>query len=194
MEKLIVRGYHVTSPENAEAIREKGFKESCNAYDWLGAGRYFFQESPNLAINWGLEDRKAGKFEQLVVFAANIDISNFIDLLDYRWERELRETYAYLDDAGDPAFRKVQDRQKEFLFGIDERQGHWLDQYVIEMAVAFLSDNKEEVKGVRSAFFEGKLLYPKSHLVDRQHIQIAVRDATSIVAHWEHAVIDRKVS
>jgi len=179
-----IRAYHATTRERAEIILRDGFLSSQNSYDWLGEGIYFFQEAPNFAVHWASEDRKEGTIEDLAIVAADIAIAGFIDLLDHEWGAVLRAAYETLDAQGDEEFRAVQAKQKPFVVGSDERLGHWLDRYVIEASVTSLADRQKTVTGIRSAFWEGPELYPNSHVMDRQHIQVAVRDPSAIRNHW----------
>lgn len=179
-----IRALHATTQDIATTILQEGFKNSQNSYDWLGSGIYFFQEAPNFAYHWATQDRKEGQLDDVALIAADIDVTGFIDLLDYEWGGTLKDTYRSLDEQGDPDFRKVQERQQEFVLGSDKRQGHWLDRYVLEASVTMLEANDIYITGIRSAFWEGSRLYPKSHLMDRQHIQIAVREVSAIKNLW----------
>lgn len=179
-----IRGYHITSAEAAEKILDEGFEQSRNTYDWLGRGVYFFQEAPDFALHWGASDRKVGQFADPVVLGADIHFQGFMDLLDWTWGQALHKTFDALDAANDAGFRHAQSLQKPMQFGVDERQGHWLDQYVIEATAKTAGLDGNEIRGVRSVFFEGQLIYPGSHIADRQHLQIAVRDTTAILDCW----------
>lgn len=188
--RFTVRGYHVTPRSNADSIHRLGFKPSTNPYDWLGEGIYFFQDGPNFAYHWGTSDRRAGRHDDLALFAADIELHGFIDLLDFAWGQFLREASATLEESADPEYLKAKEKQKEYEFGVDQRQGHWLDQYVIQAAASGMKEKGIEVMGVRSAFWEGAPLYEKSHIMDRQHIQIAVRNVAAIKDYWEEVLED----
>lgn len=47
-----------------------------------------------------------------------------------------------------------------------------------------LAEHNKTIRCVRSAFMEGKPIYPDSALYDRAHIQIAVRDTILIEKVW----------
>jgi len=54
---------------------------------------------------------------------------------------------------------------------------HRLDRAVINRVVRI---SGQPVRSVRAAFQEGSVLYPGSHLFDRSHVQIAIRDLALI--------------
>ena len=55
---------------------------------------------------------------------------------------------------------------------------HRLDREVINYTVGVLAERGITVRCVRSAFSEGRPVYPDSAIYDRAHVQIAVRDVT----------------
>src|SRR6476661_1337243 len=90
-------GFHGTRIERAERILAHGFEASRNEYDWLGDGAYFFQDAPGRAWEWA---RKRFGSEGAVV-AAEIDLTDCLDLLDPRWHEVVREFHAaLLSDLG----------------------------------------------------------------------------------------------
>jgi hypothetical protein len=59
---------------------------------------------------------------------------------------------------------------------------HRLDRAVVNYAVQMLAREGEQVRVVRGVFAEGVSVFPGSAIMDRAHVQIAVRDASLIEA------------
>ena len=159
----IARGYHGTSKMAAEAILREGFQHSGNPYDWLGDGVYFFQDASQRAIEWATN----WYGDDAAVVAAEIVLTDCLDLIDTRWTRVITEVY---------------DRYLEILkrsgIPIPRQAGgaHRLDREVINYAVGVLAERGIYIACVRGAFAEGRPIYPDSALYDLAHVQIAVRD------------------
>ena len=60
----VVLAYHGCDRSVAKSVvgREKELKASQNAYDWLGEGVYFWENSPRRALRWAqfLKDNPEG--------------------------------------------------------------------------------------------------------------------------------------
>ena len=164
----IVSGYHGTSSELADVIERDGFRPSMNPYDWLGDGVYFFQEAPGQAWEWA-RNRYGNK---AAVIGAEIQLTHCMDLLDVGWEAILSETYdSYLNLL----------RQTGRPRPIQAGGAHSLDRAVINYTVRVLGDSGILIDCVRSAFREGRPVYPDSALYSRSHIQIAVRNPETCI-------------
>ncbi|MBI1929403.1 hypothetical protein HYR99_34805 [Candidatus Poribacteria bacterium] len=169
--RAIVYGYHGTSIDSADAILQSGFEVSHNDYDWLGKGIYFFQEAPQRAWEWATDHHS-----NPAVIGALIEINNFIDLLDLGWFEILNESYHLLVDEYTRTRRQVPDQNRE-------SGAHRLDCAVIDFAIDRI-ENTSKIYGVRAAFAEGEPVFENSALLDRTHVQIAVRDPSVIKHIW----------
>ena len=157
-----VIGYHGTSIPAARAIRDEGFRISVNRYDWLGDGVYFFQEAPQRAWDWASE--RYGN--EAAVVGARIRTAECINLLDTGWNSFMANAYdSYLS-----FLNRLGDRTPEQSGG-----NHRLDREVINYAVGVLENSGQNVACIRSAFAEGRPVYPNSAILDLAHVQIAVR-------------------
>ena len=163
-----VVGYHGTSRAAAEAILDEGFKASSNRFDWLGDGVYFFQDQPSRAQQWA-EERYGSDG---VVLEAEIDLTDCMDLLDLSW-------FALVSEAHDAVV--ASHRSARLRLPKQEGLAHGLDRLVINYAVGVLYDRGLNIRSVRGVFAEGRPAFPGSALLDRAHIQIAVRDPAAIV-------------
>ncbi len=169
----IAVGYHGTTKAAAEAILAKGFVPRSNPYDWLGDGVYFFQDAPERARKWAEEH--FSKAEATVV-AAEIDLTDCLDLFDEQWARFLADVYdSYLSFL----------RQTEMPLPVQRGGAHRLDREVINYAVQVLGEAGTIIRCVRAAFAEGHPVFPDSAILHLAHVQIAVRDpATCIRRAW----------
>lgn len=159
-------GFHGTSAERASSILSGGFRPSMNDYDWLGDGVYFFQDAPHRAWEWA----RARHGDQATVVRAHIALTNCMDFLDIQWARLLARVHdqfvSMVKSAGMP-------------MPVQTSGAHRLDRLVINYAVNYAADVLERegvrVDSVRAAFAEGRPAFPNSAILDRSHIQIAVR-------------------
>jgi hypothetical protein len=148
-------------------IVAEGFRVSENEYDWLGRGVYFFQDAPARAAEWARDHHGA----DAAVLVARIRLLDCLDLLDIEWRKVLADAHdaflTHLKKSNLPLPRQL-------------GKAHRLDRAVIDYAVGILAEAGTTIRCVRAAFGEGAPLFPGSALLDRAHIQIAVRDLNLI--------------
>ena len=83
-----VLGYHGCDEKTGEKILAGDHvSPSRNAYDWLGTGAYFWENSPKRALSWARFLQKfpptpARKIERPFVIGAIIDLGHCLDLSD----------------------------------------------------------------------------------------------------------------
>ena len=162
-----VYGYHGCCKSVADSILSGSdvLLSSENDYDWLGTGIYFWEEAPARAYEWA---KKMHPNEPAVI-GAKIRLGRCLNLLDVTAYKSLRDTYNIL---------------KANVSCQLPRNGklcHRLDCLVINTATSFA----EKVLGlpydtVRCPFPEGEPVFPGSSILDRSHIQIAVRNQTAL--------------
>jgi len=166
-ETVTVLGYHGTSKQAADIILAQGFHTSQNEYDWLGEGVYFWQDAPERAWAWAEELHGADG----AVLVSRIDLSSCIDFLDIIWGNLFTEIYNQFLSHW---------KQIGLLLPLQKGKAHRLDRAVINYACGILDEQGFIIKSVRSAFREGKPIYPDSALFHRSHVQIAVRNLSII--------------
>ena len=164
-----VIGYHGTTVESAAKILESGFRLSRNPYDWLGDGVYFFQDGFERAKEWARETHTE---EDVAVIAAEIHLSDCLDMLDTRWTKVVAEAYNHFLNLY---------KQAGLALPRQTTGAHRLDREVINYVVGVLCEQGFSIKSVRAAFAEGNPVYPDSAFYDRGHVQIAVRDIESCI-------------
>lgn len=167
MSHVTARGFHGTTELAGRRILEDGFSVSQNDYDWLGDGIYFFQDAPQLALDWARQ--KSTAFP--CVLEAHILIKDFIDLLDPKWS-------TWLANVHDRYVIELKAAKK--LAPMQRGGAHRLDRAVLNYAVAVRTAEGYHVGGIRGAFVEGRPVFPNSALFTKSHIQIAVRDRSYI--------------
>ena len=180
-----ILGFHGTDEETVHKIlndRKSHLRPSANEHDWLGGGIYFWENDPVRAHSFSKERMKwkgiTGK--KPAVIGAVIDLGLCLNFFDQPALMELGEGHAELKADFD-------------AMGIDlpvnGNEGRlWardLDCAVVE-AVHDLRAKAglPSYDTVRSAFQEGKQVYPGTQFRERHHIQIAVRNASCIKGYF----------
>ena len=168
-------GYHGTTLEAAEKIVTDGFRPSSNPWEWLGHGIYFWQDAPNRARDWAKEwHASKGYNGPIAVVAAQIDLHNFVDLLD-QVDMELVSEYA----------GKFESRMSELGSKLKNKYPvHRLDCAVFNFLTNVLSSKGRVIRGYRAACVEGKRITTGSPIYDRSHVQLAVIDQDAILQKW----------
>jgi hypothetical protein len=160
-------GHHGTTFGAAQLILKEGFKKSSKPEDWLGDGVYFFQDAPIRALAWAEE-----LFDPpFAVIEADIDLTDFIDLLDIGWINWLAELHDQFVDE----FRRSGQQ-----LPVQKGGAHRADRALLNFAVEVLEGEGLSVAGIRGAFAEGTAIFPNSALMTRSHVQIAVRRLSAI--------------
>lgn len=191
-----VLGYHGCDEKIGEGILGSGdhVSPSKNAYDWLGSGAYFWENSPKRALSWAkflqkypqVADRK---IEKPFVIGAIIDLGNCLDLSDAGSLTVIRNGYdkfkATIESAGAPmpANERAHDADSDLV------KRH-LDCAVMNF-VHVLRDqsNLPQFDTVRGIFTEGGELYPGAKIQSKTHVQVCVRDpAKSIKGYFRPLV------
>ena len=180
-----VLGYHGCDRSVGENLLagEDSFQSSKNAYDWLGHGIYFWENNPNRAIDWAkmLQKRAKSKVHRPFAVGAIIDLGNCLDLTESQSLGIVREGYKSLEEVFSsagfldmPRNREAGKRDSDLLY-------RNLDCAVINHVHEMRDIQKmDKFDSVRGAFPEGKELYPGAGIKDKTHIQICVRDPSSI--------------
>lgn len=177
---MIVFGYHGTFEEAAQSMCQNEFIYKDRDYHWLGRGIYFFQDAPYRALEWAknsVPEVKKGKKPAVIRAEIELKSEECIDLLDIRWFPHIKKFYnKYLEFSKEYSPNQIS--IKDLLETKDEIVGkpHKLDCAIINETVSLLAEQKIAIHAVRAAFLEGTPIISGSHLYDRAHIQIVVRD------------------
>lgn len=175
-------GYHGTTAEHAQRILTRGFELSRKPDSWLGYGVYFFQDAPELALYWAAT-RWNGS--QVSVIRARIDLSQCLDLCDYRGKRQYEAEYKrFFELAGRDIFERL---------GQTSLGHRYVDCIVFNLLCTHLAEEGRTVTVVRCPFDDGPPVWQDAEeagngageLVSagpttNGHVQLAVRDPEAI--------------
>lgn len=184
----LLLGFHGTDTKTAERILsgEEHLKPSSNSYDWLGHGIYFWEYSPQRALDFAehaITNPRItkGKVLKSTVIGAVIDPGVCLNLLEASALAQLKQAYELLTLLKTPP---------KNVGGIDKRQRH-LDCAVIELLHNLRSRPDEQTgialpayQTVRGAFWEGDELYPNAGFREKSHVQLVVRDVNCIKGYF----------
>lgn len=183
-QRLIV-AYHGCEKKVRDQVikNQESLKPSEKAYDWLGKGIYFWEHGVHRAMNWA-ETRYGKGLEEPAVIGALIQLGNCFDLLDTNFTRILKLSW--------PRFESLFLEQQKPI--PQNRPSHPSDQ---DAALRLLdcamvnwtlseAENKMGVKfdTVRGVFQEGEPAFPNSYILEKSHIQIAVRNPACILGYF----------
>lgn len=183
-----VLGFHGCDRSVGEDVLagRKPLEFSNNLHDWLGNGIYFWESSPQRALQWATESmhrpkQTQGSITDPFVVGAIIDLGRCCSLFDSSALEELRFAYDALslthETDGTPLPKNKGAPPDRVL--------RFLDRAVIEMMHEIRElEEARRYDSVRAAFGEGGPLYPGAGLSARNHIQIAVRTPDCIKGYF----------
>jgi hypothetical protein len=172
-----VLGYHGCDESVGERLlRNDTFQPSKNDYDWLGEGIYFWEANPLRGLQFAQEvsQRTPKKLKQPFVVGAILDLGYCLDLTTSAGLQMVREAHASLQEVSKAAGRAMPVNRPDLFM-------HPLDCSVINYLHTILSHrNQSPVDSVKGIFQEPPELYPGSAFMQKNHIQIAVRNLNCI--------------
>ena len=183
-----VLGYHGCEQEVAEAVLagRLTLRVSENDYDWLGTGIYFWENSPERALEWarhGASNPVHGSkaIRSPAVIGAILDLGNCLDLLEAESIRLVRAAYSDMRDVFEDTGRPLPANAGP----LPTRGARRLDCAVINFAHT-LRDEEEQppFDSVRAAFMEGEPLYPGAGFHEQTHLQVCIRSESQIIAYF----------
>jgi hypothetical protein len=187
-----VLGYHGCDEKIGEKILGSGdhVSPSRNAYDWLGAGAYFWENSPKRALSWVKFLQKNPtvadhKIETPFVIGAIIDLGNCLDLSDAGSLTIIRHGYEQFKATAESAGAQLPVNESAHDKDTDLVKRH-LDCAVVNFVHALRDrSNLRPFDTVRGIFTEGGELYPGAKIQSKTHVQVCVRKpATSIKGYF----------
>jgi len=152
-------------------------------YDWLGAGLYFWKNSPSRALNFAQEIKKYPQFhtsfkvEKPAVLGAVIDLGKCLDFTDYGNLQLLKKGYEIVKAIHkDIPLNSPENGNGDSLL-------RFRDCLVIETL------HKEifginEYDSVRAVFWEGKPVYEGAGFREKNHIQLCIRNPNCIKGYF----------
>jgi hypothetical protein len=186
----LLLGFHGTDRAIVKRVLrgECHLEPSQNSYDWLGNGVYFWEYSPQRALDFAVQashDGRSskGRISDPAVIGAVIDPGRCLNLLEASALDQLRQSYIALSES-------QASEMPQNIGGIDKRQRH-LDCAVIELLHEIRRESRlddssplEPYQTVRGAFWEGEDLYPNAGFKEKNHVQLVVRDMRCIKGYF----------
>jgi hypothetical protein len=178
-----VLGYHGCDEAVARkvVVGSDTLRPSKNAYDWLGHGQYFWEDSPRRAHRWAQEESKraGGKIKTPSVLGAVIDLGNCLNLIDAESLERVRSAHHRLEKLANEL------RLPLAINGGEDFRARKLDCAVLEALHQWRAEDElEAFDTVRAFFVEGEPLYPTAGIRQLDHIQICVRSSESIKGYF----------
>ncbi len=179
----MVIGYHGCDRQLVEKVvsGKEDLKPSQNAWDWLGHGVYFWEDSYARALQWAEVEsqRRGSKLKTPAVLGAVIQLGNCLNLTETEaltLVKSAHLTYERLcASTGSPA---LENRGPEL-------QVRFLDCAVIETLHQLREkEGKEPFDTVRGFFVEGRELYPAAGFRELDHVQICIRSPKQIIGYF----------
>ena len=185
-------GYHGCDEQVGETILGSGdhVSPSTNDYDWLGAGAYFWENSPERAMAWAKFLQKhppapSRRIRKPFVIGAIIDLGNCLDLSDAGSLTIIQNGYAQFKAMTESAGAELPVNEAAHDEDTDLVKRH-LDCAVVNFV--HLLRQRSELRGfdtIRGIFTEGGELYPGAKIQSKTHVQVCVRNpAVSIKGYF----------
>ena len=175
-----VLGYHGCDESVAERLfAGEPFQKSINDYDWLGHGIYFWEANPRRGREFAAELRDASWGPDITtpaVVGAIIDLGHCLDLMTSAGIRQIQAAYeTYISNCETAGYEPLKNSTDI------HKLRRPLDCAVFAHLHEIRTDNNESaVDTVRGIFVEGDPVYEGAGFHEKTHIQICVRDISSI--------------
>lgn len=180
-----VIGYHGCERQLVEDVlnHRTDLKPSNNDWDWLGAGAYFWVDSPERAARWAEEQKGRGQIEHPAVLGAYINPGLCLSLTDIGVSEQIRVAHKFLLEtikSGGGAIPENTIKRD----GIHLKRK--LDCAVFDTVHQLREIAKEPpYDTVYGVFEEGGPLFDGSEIKEKSHIQIAVVNLNAIVGYFK---------
>ena len=154
---------------------------SMNIYDWLGSGIYFWEQSPERALEWAqscVDNPKMtnGQIKKPFVLGAIINLGLCLNLTDVSNMQRLQAAYTFLEELCKKKHQPLP-RNTELFRELDCR----VINLAAEISVQLGYGNFDTVRG---AFIEGNPIYPGAKIYNHTHIQVCVRNPDCISGYF----------
>ena len=187
-----ILGYHGCDRKVAESILAGAaeVQPSTNAYDWLGSGAYFWENSPARALSWAklIASRNRPGPRQIktpAVVGAIIDPGNCLDLAEESSMELVKAAFIGFKCLSEIADTPLPRNEPGHMGDVDLIKRH-LDCAVLNfLHETRAADGLPGFQTIRAPFLEGQPLFSGSKLVDKCHVQWCVRDPkASVIAYF----------
>lgn len=186
-----VLGFHGCDESVGERVLagEDHIHRSGNKHDWLGHGVYFWENSPQRAMEWAhfiknRPDLFRNRIAKPFVVGAIIDLGRCLDLTEASALGIVKTAHAAFKAAVELAGSPLPVNQPGGRGDEDLVKRH-LDCAVINYVHELRRNQRlPAFDTVRGAFLEGRPLYEGARIMEKTHIQLCVRNRASILGYF----------
>jgi len=156
-------------------------KPSTNRWDWLGSGIYFWEQNPERALEYAIQSAEGSQFNRIrikvpFVLGTTIHLGNCLNLMEPQSLSILEEAYNGLVKVYEATGK---------VMPINDGPKRFLDCAVLKYVHQSRIDQKKKpYDTIRSAFQEGKEIYPTAPFTTQLHIQICVINPDMIKGYF----------
>lgn len=192
----LVIGFHGCDRNIAEDVFSGKIRlhPSCNNYDWLGHGIYFWEFNLKRALDYAAFLKKNPRRTRISIaepcaLGAIIDLGHCLNLVDAESLEIVKKGYQLLDISTQIS-RTPMPKNEKPLHEETDLLIRKLDCAVIETIHAFNDEQKKKpYDSVRGVFWEGKDLYPNAGFKEKNHIQICIRNPNCIKGYFRPLLV-----
>lgn len=189
----LVFGFHACERVIGEEILAGSIKlkASENAFDWLGSGMYFWENSPHKAQSYGKElKERRNKLKDPMVIGAIIHLGRCFDLLESHSLSVLQAHYQGMKNAYHEANLLMPENESAYKNDNDKLYRKLDCAVFLYMHSKLESQKGSSFDTIRGAFWEGNELYPGAGFKEKSHIQICVRNPNCIKGYFRPLTLD----
>lgn len=182
----LIIGFHGCDRDVRDSIvlDQSSLKPSKNKWDWLGEGRYFWQNNYERALHYAMNPPTKSAIKTPAVLGAIFSLGHCLDLTDKEGIDLVKFSYETLNQSA-KLEQKALPRNTNPKENPDSKDKiiRRLDCAVINNINSLMEKNNEApFESVRAVFFEGKELYEGAGFLDKTHVQICIRNPNLMAA------------
>lgn len=189
----LVLGFHGCYEETFRKVlyEHEKMTPSCNDYDWLGHGIYFWENSYSRAQEWAVAmceryNKKHPEEEpkKPAVIGAVISLGHCLDLSDYGSATIMKTGYDILKYELSLQGKEMPENRN--VKGNTDLLYRYLDCAVIERMHGY--NEEQHARGfdsVRGVFLEGKPVYEGAGVLEKTHVQLCVVNPNCIKGYFK---------
>ena len=170
-----VIGYHGCAASVAKDVLagKKKLKPSQNDYDWLGEGIYFWEYGADRALEFAKVQVKRRGLKRPTYVGAVIQLGNCFDLMDTLHTTALKHAF--------PVWEATLRAKGLALPANSGGPNAWLRKLDCAFLNWYLKTVASNYDTVRCGFVEGGPAFPGSGIMEKSHVQLAIRNPACIV-------------
>jgi len=178
-----VIGYHSCDMEIGLKVLngQAELMPSNNDWDWLGEGVYFWEQNPQRALEYAEEVANGHQFNKKkiktpFVLGAIIQLGNCLNLVESHSLSILESAYSGLEKVT---------KEAGMVLPLNNNSNRKLDCAVIRYVhQSRRLNNDPQYETIRSAFIEGREVYPGASFTTRHHLQVCVLNQDLIKGYF----------